>query len=135
MKKWLMAVIFASLLALAACGGGNSGDKEEPADTGTDTEQPAEDDATNDDAAEDDATDDNATVDAEAAEEIYKRSCASCHAADLSGGVGPDLTATGADYSAEEIEDIINDGIGSMPGGLVDAEDAAVLANWLADMK
>lgn len=125
MKKWLMAVIFASLLALAACGGGGSDDAEEPADTGTDTEQPAE----------DDATDDGATVDAGAAEEVYKKSCASCHGGDLSGGVGPDLTSVGSELSADQIETIINDGVGTMPGGLVSADDAALLADWLAEMK
>lgn len=136
MKKWLMAVIFASLLALAACGGGDSGDTEDPADTGTDTEQPADDDAAQDDTTtEDDSDEGDATVDAGAAEEIYKKSCASCHAADLSGGVGPDLTTTGADHSVDEIEDIINDGVGSMPGGLVAADEATVLAEWLGDMK
>lgn len=134
MKKWLMAVIFASVLALAACGGGDGGETEDPADTGTDTEQPAE-DTTDEDATDGDADEGDSTVDASAAEEVYKQSCASCHAADLSGGAGPDLTAVGADYSADEIEDIINNGIGTMPAGLVPADDATLLANWLADMK
>lgn len=115
-----MAIMFASLLALAACGGGGSSDTQEPADTGTDTEQEAEGDA---------------TVDAGAAEEIYKKSCASCHGQDLSGGAGPDLTTTGAEYSVEEIEDIINNGIGTMPAGLVPADEATVLAEWLAEKK
>lgn len=128
MKKWLMAVIFASLLALAACGGGDSGETEDPADTGTETEEPAE------DATEDEA-DGDATVDAGAAEEVYKKSCASCHGGDLSGGVGPDLTAVGSELSADEIEDIINNGLGSMPGGLVSADDSTLLADWLAEMK
>src|SRR5690625_1100765 len=55
------------------------------------------------------------TIDVEA---VYANSCASCHAADLSGGVGPDLTAVGSSLSEEEIENIILNGAGSMPGGL-----------------
>lgn len=68
-------------------------------------------------------------------EAIYANSCASCHGNDLSGGVGPDLTAVGASLSADEIEDIINNGVGSMPGGLVGPEEAAVLGEWLSEMK
>lgn len=137
MKKWLMAVIFASMLALAACGGGDDGETEEPAET-PDTEQPAEDETDDglddEDATDEDADEGDSTVDASAAEEIYKQSCASCHAADLTGGAGPDLTTTGADFSVEEIEDIINDGIGSMPAGLVPEDEATVLAEWLGEM-
>lgn len=73
-----------------------------------------------------------ATTDAEA---IYANSCASCHAADLSGAVGPDLTAVGGSLSEEEIEDIIVNGLGSMPGGLVGADEAKVLSEWLSEKK
>lgn len=67
------------------------------------------------------------------AESIYASSCASCHGADLTGGVGPDLTTVGSKLSKEEIEDIINNGIGSMPPGLVGPEEATVLAEWLSE--
>lgn len=63
MKKWLMAVMFGAVLVLGACGGGDDGASEEPAE-----EESGE------------------TVDAGAAEDIYKESCASCHGGDLEGG-------------------------------------------------
>lgn len=66
---------------------------------------------------------------------IYQNSCASCHGDDLSGAVGPDLTAVGGSLSEDEIEEIINEGLGSMPGGLVGPEEATVLSEWLSEME
>lgn len=68
-------------------------------------------------------------------EGIFANSCASCHGQDLSGGVGPDLTNVGSNLSADEIHDIIMNGQGTMPGGLVGNEEATSLADWLAEMK
>src|SRR5690625_484620 len=117
MKKWLMAVLLGTVLVLGACGGGGGSSTDE----GTST---------------DESTDtDGATVDSSAAEAAYKQSCASCHADDLSGGVGPDLTAIGASLSAGDIEDIIVNGVGSMPGGLLSGDDATAVAEWLAEKK
>ena len=76
-------------------------------------------------------TEENATSDDP--EEIFESNCASCHGGDLSGGAGPDLTSVGSDHSEEEIEDIIINGQGSMPPGLVPDEEAAILAGWLAE--
>jgi|SRR5690625_1266350 len=117
MKKWLMAVVLGTVLALGACGGGGSDDA---ADTGSDAN-----------------TEENGgdTVDTAAAEEAYKGKCASCHGQDLSGNNGPDLTSIGSKYSAEEIEDIIVDGIGTMPPGLLSGDEATAVAEWLADHK
>lgn len=109
------------MLVLAACGGGDEGDSEEPADTGDETEETE--------------NGEGATVDTAAAEEVYKNSCASCHSSDLSGGAGPDLTNVGSKYSADEIADIINNGKGSMQGGLATGDDVDLLANWLAEKK
>lgn len=114
-------VLFAFVLVLSACGGGDDGASEEPAD-GDETEEAA-----------DEGTDEGGTVDAAAAEEVYKSNCASCHGADLSGGAGPELTNVGSELSAEEIADVIENGKGSMPGGLVSGDDVDLLANWLAD--
>lgn len=120
MKKWLMAVLFGTMLVLAACGGGGATneDKSEPADEGT--EEPAE---------------DGGAVDTAAAEDAYKASCASCHGQDLSGGAGPTLEKVGADYTAADIEEIIANGKGSMPGGLLSGDDATAVAEWLAEHK
>lgn len=68
-------------------------------------------------------------------EEIFQANCAACHGADLSGGAGPDLTQVGSKYSAEEIAEIIQEGLGSMPGGLVQGEEQTALAEWLSEME
>lgn len=106
MKKWLLATLFGAALVLGACGG--SGDE---ADNG-------------DDAGE--------ATEASAGEEIYKKSCASCHGSDLEGGAGPALENVGSDHSADEIADIIDNGTGSMPAQNLDEDDRDELADWLA---
>lgn len=69
-------------------------------------------------------------------DEIFKASCASCHGSDLTGESAPDLTQVGQHLSEDEIKDIIINGTeGGMPGGLVDNEQAAILADWLKDME
>ncbi|HLQ84045.1 MAG TPA: cytochrome c [Pseudogracilibacillus sp.] len=108
MKKWLMAIMFGAVLVLGACGGGDDGASEEPAE---------------DNAGE--------TVDAGEAEEIYKQSCASCHGGDLEGGAGPALADNS--LSQDEIETIVEEGKPGMPGGLVSGDDLTTLAEWLAE--
>ncbi len=110
MKKKLLAAIFGATLVLGACGGGN--------DAGSD------DGATGDDTA--------SAVDAEA---VFQQSCASCHGGNLEGASGPALDSIGADLSEGEIHDIIENGQGGMPGGLIEGDDADAVAAWLADMK
>lgn len=106
-----MAVVFGSVLVLGACGGGG------------------------DDAA-DDSGDNSGGETASAAEEIYQQNCSACHGNDLEGNSGPELTDVGSKYSADEIVDIIHEGIGGMPAQTqVSDEDAQTLADWLADMK
>jgi|SRR5690625_3694303 len=68
-------------------------------------------------------------------EEIFASSCAGCHGQDLSGGAGPDLTKVGSELSSDEIHDIIMNGQGTMPGGLVGNEEADLLTEWLSEMK
>lgn len=69
-------------------------------------------------------------------EAIFESNCASCHGDDLSGGMGPDLTEVGSRDSEDEINDIIMNGKGDdMPAGLVEADEADALAEWLADME
>lgn len=72
----------------------------------------------------------------DAEEDIYANNRASCHGDDLSRGAGPDLTAVGEELSEEEMEDIIENGKGSMPGGFIENEKAIQkLANWLSDKR
>lgn len=108
MKKWLIAILFGSVLALGACGGGDNSDENT----------------------------DNGNVETSAADEVYKNNCSACHGADLDNGSAPDLSAIGSTYSADEIEDIIEHGIGNMPAqkGVSD-DDRELLAGWLADKK
>jgi len=111
MKKWLVAILFGTVLTLGACGGG-------------------------DDGADDNASPDGETVDTAAGEEVYKSSCASCHGGDLTGQSGPALDTIGDKYTADEIEDIVENGTGSMPAqSQVSDDDRAEVASWLADKK
>ncbi|WP_223701318.1 cytochrome c551 [Sutcliffiella deserti] len=113
MKKALMAFVFGtSIFALAACGGG----EENNTATGTQEESEA------------------GAVDTGAAEGIYKQSCASCHGGNLEGGFGPNLEQVGNKYNKDEIENIIVNGQGQMPG-VLKGDDATTVAVWLADHK
>ncbi|MGG1559676.1 MULTISPECIES: cytochrome c551 [Geobacillus] len=110
--KWKLAAMFLGVsLALAACGGGgdNAGEKNDGSNGGGDT--------------------------AAAAEQIFKQNCASCHGQDLSGGVGPNLQKVGSKYSKDEIKNIIANGRGAMPAGIIKGEDADKVAEWLAAKK
>lgn len=110
-----MAVLFGTMLVLAACGGGDNNGN---------------------DAADNNAADNNnteETADGGDGEAVYKDNCASCHGDDLSGDVGPALDEIGADLSVDEIKEVIEDGKGSMPPGIVDGDDEDAVAEWLAE--
>lgn len=66
-------------------------------------------------------------------EELYQQSCAACHAIDLKGASGPDLTKIGQDKTEEEIEEIVINGEGAMPGAVVNDDQAKVIATWLVE--
>ncbi|CAM3599398.1 cytochrome c551 [Hydrogenibacillus schlegelii] len=114
-KRLLVLAGSALILAAAGCGGGQSGGGQtEGGQTGTGT----------------------ATGGATAqAESLFKSTCASCHGQDLSGGLGPDLRQVGARLSEDEILSIIENGKGTMPGGLLKGDDAKAVAAWLAEKK
>ncbi|GAA0133668.1 hypothetical protein YSY43_05080 [Paenibacillus sp. YSY-4.3] len=65
---------------------------------------------------------------------IYKQSCVSCHAVDLSGKVGPSLQEIGFKLSEEEIFEAISSGRQGMPPfeKRLKAEEIQALATWLA---
>ena len=69
------------------------------------------------------------------AKSISERSCISCHGGDLAGGMGPALDTVGSNLSQEEIEEVILNGKGSMPGGLLSVEEAKTLSIWLETLK
>ncbi|MBR3121355.1 cytochrome c550 [Oceanobacillus profundus] len=69
-------------------------------------------------------------------EAVFQANCAACHGGDLSGGMGPALTTVGSTHSADEIADIIQNGIGSMPAqSQVAGEELTALSEWLSEQK
>ncbi|HJH10238.1 MAG TPA: c-type cytochrome [Metalysinibacillus jejuensis] len=115
MKKALLTAVFGSALFLAACGGGDDAAKDK--------------DTT--------ATDGGNTTEVAAGEAIAKQKCISCHGGDLKGqGSTPSLIGTGK--SADELQDIIENGSPDFPGmppGLIKGDDAKEVATWLAEQK
>ncbi|MCQ6273652.1 cytochrome c [Bacillus sp. V3B] len=71
-------------------------------------------------------------------EEIYQKSCIGCHGEQYEGASAPALTGVGDRLSKEEIEDVVVNGRtgekGVMPGGLVPAEKASDMADWLSGL-
>lgn len=65
----------------------------------------------------------------------YQSSCIGCHGSSYEGGAGPSLIGVGEKLSPEEIQDILVNGKGSMPPGLVPQENAEAMAAWVAEIK
>ncbi|MDQ0157115.1 cytochrome c551 [Robertmurraya andreesenii] len=112
MRKKLLALIMGSALILAACSGGG----EEATDKNSKNE------------------DTTASVDPE---KKYQQKCSMCHGVNLDDGRGnvPELSAIGATMTKEEIEKVIKDGQGTMPGRQLQGEEAEAVAEWLAAKK
>jgi cytochrome c550 len=68
-------------------------------------------------------------------EDIYKQSCIGCHGDQYQGGVGPALKGVGDHLSKDEIKAVITNGRGAMPSGLVPADKADEMAEWLGTLK
>lgn len=69
------------------------------------------------------------------AEEVLNQSCISCHGQNLEGGMGPALNDVGSRMSADEIRDVIENGQGQMPGGLISGEDLDAVVDYLSQQK
>jgi cytochrome c550 len=68
-------------------------------------------------------------------EEIYQKSCIGCHGEQYQGGgSAPALTGVGDRLSKDEITDVVVNGRGAMPPGLVPAEKADEMADWLSGL-
>ena len=107
MKKAMLTLVFGSAIFLAACGGG---DKT--------------------------ATKDEGKTAAPDGETIAMKSCITCHGGELQGqGNAPAIKDVGSRLSETEILDVIENGKGSMPPGIVKGEDAEAVAKWLASQK
>lgn len=116
MKKIGSILLMAGLtFGLAACGG--NGDSSGEGNSGGDD------------------VDQTTSVDADAAEGVFKENCASCHGENLEGKNGPALDKIGSDLSKDEILEQIKNGGGGMPSGLIEGDEAENVAGWLADMK
>lgn len=68
-------------------------------------------------------------------EEFYKQTCIGCHGGNFEGGVGPSLKGIGEKLSKDEIKDVLLNGKGAMPPGLVPAENADAMAEWVSQIK
>jgi cytochrome c551 len=110
LKGIMLAILFGAMLVLAACSGEKGSDSSSNSGTSD-------------------------TVNVSAAEKIYNQKCSNCHGGDLRGGVGPDLTKIGGNLSQKEIEQVIANGQGAMPKGLIEGEEATAVAEWLAAKK
>lgn len=121
MKSKKMLILLAGVvlaISVAACGG-----KANTGTGGTATQPPA---GTT-----------GGTVDAAMAEGVYKANCISCHAADYSGGVGPNLQKVGSRLSQDQIHAKISNGGNGMPAykGQLKEEEITALSAWLAQKK
>jgi len=106
MKNKLVAVMFGAALVLGACGGGNNDNAGEGETAGVD------------------------------ADKVYQANCATCHGGNLEGrGNAPALANIGSKLSESEIRDIIENGKGGMPGGLIKGEELDAVSKWLAEKK
>jgi len=68
-------------------------------------------------------------------EDIVKQTCVSCHGDQLQGNIGPNLQKVGDKLSKEDIQGVILNGRGNMPAGLLPAEQASKVAEWLSQKK
>lgn len=127
-----MLLLFGLILVLSACGGNDEAENNTENNTGNNT---STNDTTQNEADNQGANEGNGTVDVAQAEKIFSNTCAQCHGGNLEGAGGPNLTQVGAKYDKGEIEHIINEGQGGMPGGMVTEEEASILAAWLSEKK
>jgi mono/diheme cytochrome c family protein len=70
------------------------------------------------------------------AEAVFKQNCSSCHGQNLEGISGPNLTKVGSKYSVDEIKNIIKNGKGGMPPGMLKKQpEIEAVAKWLSEKK
>ena len=73
-----------------------------------------------------------ATGSAARGEGVYATTCAGCHGDDASGGVGPALSGSG--LGVDEVAAIVAAGRGAMPPQLVEGQEAADVAAYVASL-
>lgn len=106
MKKAMLTLAIGSAIFLAACGGGKTTSTE-----GSKTATPN-------------------------GETIAMKSCIACHGSELQGqNNAPKISDVGSRLTEKEILDVIENGKGTMPPGVVKGADAEAVAKWLATQK
>ena len=70
--------------------------------------------------------------DASRGEAVFQTSCAGCHGVDATGGAGPPLDGSG--LTAAAVQEVVATGRGIMPAGLVEGQDAADVAAYVASL-
>lgn len=73
-------------------------------------------------------------VSPEEAKATVESTCAACHGADLKGSAGPNLHNISQKYDKDKIVEILKNGKGGMPAGLVPGMEEAV-ADYLLTLK
>ncbi|MFJ7637234.1 cytochrome c550 [Peribacillus sp. NPDC097206] len=68
-------------------------------------------------------------------EDIYKQNCISCHGDAYQGGVGPALKGVADRLSEDEVKEVIANGRGAMPAGLVDESNLDAMAKYIHGLK
>ncbi|MGE7779362.1 cytochrome c550 [Peribacillus sp. NPDC097264] len=68
-------------------------------------------------------------------EDIYKQNCISCHGDAYQGGVGPALKGVADRLSEDEVKEVIANGRGAMPPGLVDESNLDAMAKYIHGLK
>lgn len=121
----IAAIGILAVIILAFVGANQRDDIAEEGEDAPAEESTEEEGTENGESMEGETTDDPAAV--------FETNCASCHGADLSGGAGPELVEVGNRLGEDEIFDIIMNGQGSMPGGLVSESEAEAITTWLLE--
>ncbi|MFC4618018.1 cytochrome c550 [Camelliibacillus cellulosilyticus] len=81
------------------------------------------------------STQQKANASSQSPEDIFKQNCATCHGQNLEGGMGPNLKTIGSKWSKDKILNQIKNGGGSMPGGIIQGQEADKVAEWLSKKK
>ncbi|QUG42132.1 c-type cytochrome [Psychrobacillus sp. INOP01] len=66
-------------------------------------------------------------------EALAQGKCIGCHGNSYEGGMGPSLVGTS--LSEDEVKDVLANGKGSMPPGLVPAENIDAMAAWVKSLE
>ena len=69
-----------------------------------------------------------------AGEQVFADTCAACHGADGTGGIGPSLLDEVPDASDAELQDVIQNGEGEMPAQSLDDQQTADVIAYMRDL-